>query len=367
MTKIETRVKGIKGKLLKSVPPEEKGSQQYRQWVEEFYKDSVTDADRILITLAEHLREYHIALTINKSTTMKNARKCLQKYFDSLDREKFLQIDEKLTNLFQAAMSMLDKHVKEHGEPPNPLLMKLKDLLLQHYKEERPQKGEKEEQPRANGVENGGENERHDEGSATEISEVGEDVDDSEKSKKTRSSNQENDKTCDDSQEEDKNEGTSLDKTTHNEEESGGNKNGDSAKEDLGNIDAADVDDAAEECESGTATENNHENPSQETDKSAENLQDDKSLNKRNGEQREWKGPKGIVFTRTRESTTALEDWIKEDDELKAVLRPEALVGSGDGNSKFKPSSSTFNKRRNALSDGIPGVLLLMIFHTKNH
>ena len=185
--------------------------------------------------------------------------------------------------------------------------------------------------------------------------------------KKTRSSNQENDKTCDDSQEEGKNEGTLLDKTTHNEEESSGNKNGDSAKEDLGNIDAADVDDVAEECESRTATENNHENPSQETDKSAENLQDDKSLNKRNGEQREWKGPKGIVFTRTRESTTALEDWIKEDDELKAVLRPEALVGSGDGNSKFKPSSSTFNKRRNALGDGIPGILSLMILHAKNH
>ena len=42
-------------------------------------------------------------------------------------------------------------------------------------------------------------------------------------------------------------------------------------------------------------------------------------------------------------------------------------MGSGDGNSKFKPSSSTFNKRRNALGDDIPGILSLMILHAKNH
>ena len=48
----------------------------------------------------------------------------------------------------------------------------------------------------------------------------------------------------------------------------------------------------------------------------------------------EWEGPKGILFTRTRESTEALLDWIKETEELKAVLRPVLLVGSGDGKSK---------------------------------
>lgn len=372
MTKIETKVKGIKGKLLKSVPPDEKGSQQYRQWVEGFYKDSVTDVDRILITLAEHLREYHIALTINKSTTMKNARKCLKKYFDSLDREKFLPVDEKLTNLYQTAMNMLDKHVKEHGEPTNPLLMKLKGLLLQHYKDVRPPKMEKEDKTGANGLENGIANERNDKGSAAERSKVGDDGDKKGKMRRTSSNSQKDVETSDGSQKENRNEGTSLDDIAHDGGESGGNSyedskdigtvgatNDGSQKEnrnegtslddvaldgeesggnsyedskDIGNVGATDDEYEEKEDESGIAEENNHEKPSQEANKSEENFQDEKSSNKSSVEQKEWKGPKGIVFTRTRESTVALDDWIKEDEELKAVLRPKALVGSGDGN-----------------------------------
>ena len=77
MDKIENKVKEIKGKSFRCGPPD-KASQQYRQWVEEFYKDSIADAERYLITFTEHLREYHIALIINKSTTMKNAKKRLQ-------------------------------------------------------------------------------------------------------------------------------------------------------------------------------------------------------------------------------------------------------------------------------------------------
>ena len=344
MNRIEARVKGIKGKLLKSVPPEEKASQQYRQWVEEFYKDSVADAHRFLITYAEQLREYHIALTINKSTTMKNAKKRLQTYFDSLDKEKFLPEDEKLKNLFHRAMNMLDKFVEEHGEPENPFLMKLKELLLQHYKDVKPQQRDKEDQS-SSGVENGTEQECDDEGSGGERSEVRDNNDHSEESGTKESNSQKDDKANDENQEENGKEGTILQKedyTTCNGEESGGNENGskDSIKEDLAasnidTIEAAARKDDEEKGVSAPAKEKCHEEPSQEAETSAENMQDDKSSDESNGAQKEWKGPKGILFTRTRESTSALEDWIKETEELKAVLRPEALVGSGDGNSKF--------------------------------
>ena len=50
----------------------------------------------------------------------------------------------------------------------------------------------------------------------------------------------------------------------------------------------------------------------------------------------EWKGPKGILFTSTRDSTEALLDWIKETEELNAVLRPETLVGNSKNASCLK-------------------------------
>ena len=67
MTAIEARIKKLKGKSFKAVPSD-KGGQQYRQWVEEFYKDAVAVGDRYLVTYAEHLREYHISLTLNSNT-----------------------------------------------------------------------------------------------------------------------------------------------------------------------------------------------------------------------------------------------------------------------------------------------------------
>lgn len=40
---------------------------------------------------------------------------------------------------------------------------------------------------------------------------------------------------------------------------------------------------------------------------------------------------KGILFTRTRDSTVGLEGWISDTKELKDILRPKTLVGAGDG------------------------------------
>lgn len=317
MDKIETLIKRVKGKSYKPGPPDKAG-QQYRQWVEELYKDSIADADRFLVTYAEHLREYHVALTINASTTMKNAKKRLKKYFDSLDEEKFLPMDEKLKSLFQCAMKMLDKLVEEHGEPENPLLMHLKELILKHYKDLEPQ----QEKDR-----NGKFSEKKDDG-ATEAGQEENGIEEK---------NLENEKNA----------------TSGNEEErtgikDGDNKNGDGSvdgtgKGQVGNIecngDANRTDNSTDEVEKGeTEVKEKHNKETDEDEDKASNTGDTipegKSSDGRNGGQKEWKGPKGILFTRTRESTEALLDWIKETKELDAILRPEKLVGSGDGNSK---------------------------------
>lgn len=316
MDKIEALIKRAKGKSFKA-GPQDKGGQQYRQWVETLYKDSIADGERFLVTYAEHLREYHVALTINASTTMKNAKKRLKRYFDSLDEKKFLAIDEQLKRLFQCAMQFLDKSVEEHGEPENPLLMHLKELILKNYKELEPQQkqdsngkpvvGKDEEANKAEQEENGKEE--------TIV---------------------ENEKTA-----------TSAKQEERSESKNSNDQNGDgsviaTSRGPPGDItcngDANVPSNATDEVEKGEVEKEEHKKETDQGECKASNsgdaIPEGKSSDGRKGAQKEWKGPKGILFTRTRESTEALLDWIKETKELDAVVRPEKLVGSGDGNSK---------------------------------
>jgi len=309
MDKIEALIKRAKGNSFKA-GPQDKGGQQYRQWVETLYKDSVADGERFLVTYAEHLREYHVALTINASTTMKNAKKRLKKYFDSLDENKFLCIDEKLKRLFQCAMEILDKSVEEHGEPENPLLMNLKELILKNYKELEPQQKQD-----SNGKLIVGKDEEENKGEQEENGKEETIV--------------ENEKTATSAKQEERSESKGSD-----------DQNGDGQPGDITcNGDADVLSNATDEVEEGeTEVKEEHRKEADQDEGKASNSADAIPEGKfpygRNGVQKEWKGPKGILFTRTRESTVALLNWIKETKELDAVVRPEILVGSGDGNSK---------------------------------
>ncbi len=317
MDKIEALIKRVKGESYKAGPPN-KADQQYRQWVEEIYNDSIKKGDRFLVTYAEQLREYHVALTINASTTMKNAKNRLQRYFDSLNEDKFLPIDEKLKNLFKNAMEILEKIVEEHGEPVNPLLMHLKELLLKNYKDVKPQQ-EKD---------SNGETSKDD--GANEASQ---------KENGTEKKNLEN----------------KEDAMTLNREKSSGNEYGNKinsestddatsgqvmVEEDVAcDVDANKTAGDTDGAEKGKAEVNGEQKKEPDRDEenaniTAANTEEGKPSYNWNDGKKEWKGPKGILFTRTRESTEALLDWIKETKELNAVLRPEKLVGSGDGNSK---------------------------------
>ena len=315
MNKIEVLIKRVKGKSFKA-GPQDKAGQQYRQWVEELYKDSIADGERFLVTYAEHLREYHVALTINTSTTMKNAKKRLERYFDSLDEEKFLPIDEQLKSLFQRAMEILDKLVEENGEPENPLLKHLKKLILKNHQDLDPQQVKdrdgKISEKTDNGANESGQEENGQEEEALE-NEKGATSDNGEKSSRIKDGD-------------DKSGDGSVD----------GTKKGQAGGITC-NGDASVMVNAADEGEKGETEEKHKKEADQDEEKatsSIDRIPEHESSDKRNGGPKEWKGPKGIIFTRTRESTEALLDWVKETKELDDVLRPEKLVGSGDGNSK---------------------------------
>ena len=358
MEKIENRLKTMSGKSFKAGPPD-KGGQQYRQWVEEFYKDAVAVGDRYLVTYTEHLREYHISLTLNSNTRMKNARKYLQKYFDSLDREKFTQTDENLEKLFHKAMEMLDEFIQKNGEPENPQLMKLKELLLEKYKE--PQKGDNGQQTKANenkkedGTSRNSANENCLERESNKMDAINGDVELSKLADENATEtayrqgekkgkwhgheenavNGDEMRECSGKEKDEITERSSPDKVYQDD------KVGESVSEIL----CVHEQDSAGSSSSCDKTVHSHEESDSEAmgdldDDMAESSmsdtanEEDKAKKTKARHHPEWEGPKGILFTRTRESTEALLDWIKETEELKAVLRPVLLVGSGDGKSK---------------------------------
>ena len=385
MDQIELQLKMKKGKCYKAGPPDKAG-QQYRQWIEEFYKDSAAAGDRFLVTYAEHLREYHVALTLNTSTRMKNARRYLQKYFDSLDREKFTEIDEKLEKLYKMAMQALGRYIELHGEPDNPLLRKLKELLLQNY--------EDAETPKANALKStneedceknedvGNEDGREDlanaqipgsaeEGNPSSDENAFQKADDKakvtqENVRETESAEKHGRETSDKADDE------TFENTIEEDDEGDENvtrgkdakrarvncdldadgagqdstkkplldtKEDDPVEDESYNEDLAKRVDARsnEEAECTDEVENGGGSESDTKEKDCEEVADcnDSKASGKNAHQAEWSGPKGILFTKTRESTEALLDWIKETKELNAVLRPEPLVGGGDGSSKY--------------------------------
>jgi len=358
MVQIEGRLKKLRGKSFKAGPPD-KGGQQYRQWVEELYKDAVAVGDRYLVTYTEHLREYHISLTLNSNTRMKNARSYLQKYFRSLDREKFTDIDEILEKLFYKAMEALDKFIEKNDEPENPKLTKLKELLLENYQESQhsengqhktneSREGDGTSQESAN--ENGQEKVGSKEGAMNGDVEASK-MSDDKVTEATKSTGEVDRKTPGQEEnarkDEDKRENINL-KTEQSVTDTTKRSCPDTAvtqEEESGNeilcVNAANTaEGSSSEAFSDSPDESNSEvlddlkNDVTEGSSSDTTNEDDKAEQTKSRHHPEREGPKGILFTRTRESTEALMEWIKETEELNKVLRPVLLVGSGDGKSK---------------------------------
>ncbi|XP_068695183.1 ATP-dependent RNA helicase DHX58-like isoform X2 [Montipora foliosa] len=349
MGNIEAQVKKFKQNSCKA--PVDKGGQQYRQWVEQLYKDSVAEGDRYLVTYTEHLREYHVALTLNANTRMKNARKYLTKYFEALDTDKFTETDKKLKQLFHKAMKVLDEHIARYGEPQNPRLLKLKELILKNYTDVQSRQDKEEDKSSKSSGEGSGRHEGGQDDTDEKIKErdAGNELLKNDEKQKEEGIGGENEASavvketerceCDVSKND-----TSSDKAgkTPPEDVSGHaskTQDGTSTEEvsqtidGAGGLEYAASEQSEAQNEVDTVMEEVNEQGSETNEStSSDGAEEDKALDEQRAHHPEWEGPKGILFTRTRESTEALLDWIKETEELNAVLRPEHLVGSGDGN-----------------------------------
>ena len=127
-----------------------RSSQGYRQWLEELDKNA--GGDRYLVTYVDQLRKYHVALEINNSSRMKDARKSLEKYFSKLDEGKFTAIDKKLKQCYSRTKDALEKYVQIHGEPHNPNLLELKKLIFKFEEDSRKESEDSSSQTKSKGI-----------------------------------------------------------------------------------------------------------------------------------------------------------------------------------------------------------------------
>ena len=112
----------------------ERAEQPYRNCIDEACVAAF--GNRFLMTYLEHLREYHIALTIAKVSRMADALNYLKRYFERHDESKYTVIDHILKNLFESMIKEIEDYIKEHGEPSNPKLEKIKKLIIRYHTED---------------------------------------------------------------------------------------------------------------------------------------------------------------------------------------------------------------------------------------
>lgn len=113
--------------------PNDRGGQQYQQWLKELDRDSVTHKSREQCTLVQHLQVYNTALAIKKCCRVKDALKYVTEFHDRQREDKFKDIDRNLRALYQKAREDLDLKIKEKGELRNPKLEAVASLLKQKY------------------------------------------------------------------------------------------------------------------------------------------------------------------------------------------------------------------------------------------
>lgn len=81
--------------------PNDRGGQQYQQWLKELDRDSVTHKSREQCTLVQHLQVYNTALAIKKCCRVKDALKYITEFHDRQREDKFKDTDRNLRALYQ--------------------------------------------------------------------------------------------------------------------------------------------------------------------------------------------------------------------------------------------------------------------------
>lgn len=118
------------------------GTKQYEQWIvatqrnchtlqlEDKMKES--DICSALFTYTEHLRKFNDSLIINNDARTKDALEYLEKYFNNIRNGTFTEIEQELTNKFEAVLPLLTD-VSNDNE--NPKLDELQFILTESYQE----------------------------------------------------------------------------------------------------------------------------------------------------------------------------------------------------------------------------------------
>ena len=102
--------------------------QPYRNWIESAC--GVAFGNLYLTTYLEHLRQYHITLTIAEVSNMNGSLKYLERYFEQIDERNTNKALRETKKTFEKMREEIMDYVKENGEPLNPKLKKVRELLL---------------------------------------------------------------------------------------------------------------------------------------------------------------------------------------------------------------------------------------------
>ena len=136
MSAIENKVKKFNVPELRT---NERSEQPYRNWIEDVCAKG--SGNRILMTYVENLRNYHIALNIADVSRVKDAQNYLKRYFQELDKSKFTEVDVSLLRLFEDMEKTMEDYMKIHGEPSNPKLDRIEEMIKRFHAEDNTSRG----------------------------------------------------------------------------------------------------------------------------------------------------------------------------------------------------------------------------------
>ena len=289
-------------------------------------------------------------------------------YFEKrLDERKFTETDRKLKDLYMQAKAALQKYVDENGQPLNPMLEKLKELIVSYHTPAEQACISNKDLSNEPGKDPRRTDQTSDLAAKDDAASVGTDrggaADDdvgtlsnngsqaaAEDSQDNTASNdefkqetevvvEENDphdiNTSSESRSKTELEDQHKSATSHNEGHvCNSSSNCDSP------LEAAEQNKMKDQLIEDTTCNSEEDLEVTETGKDRDNEgnenNDSETEEMSNKDADPDKNPKGIIFTQTRESTKVLEEWVGEDEDLQNLgLSPFRLLGAGDGESTY--------------------------------
>nr|XP_022339462.1 probable ATP-dependent RNA helicase DDX58 isoform X2 [Crassostrea virginica] len=128
-------------------PPNTKGNEEYTQWLQNVLREAVakvteTNLSRSLSTVREYLEIYNEGLILYSNARALDALRFITEKIGELPRISTTEIEKQANFLFKNAKSHLENSAADgQRSEENPLLLKLKQILIDTYKEESDMRG----------------------------------------------------------------------------------------------------------------------------------------------------------------------------------------------------------------------------------